>query len=81
MDEEARKTLLTSLENMRKGGYTVTQGDIAEAKIELEVCEAQVRAAVASEKNAGYMLWSVIAAALSALAALATAVISLVWHQ
>jgi hypothetical protein len=37
---------------------------------QIEATDAEKRAAAASERNANYMLWSVIAAAISAVAAL-----------
>ena len=69
--------------------------DLIRAKMDLETIEAQTKAALAEEraavaseiaakasvKNAKYMLWSVFAAALSAIASLATAVFAAIWHH
>lgn len=71
-DEDA---LLKILEGHFQAGYR-TREDILRTKMELETANAQLRSATASEKNAKYMLWSVIAAAVSALASLGAACIA-----
>ncbi len=81
MDQREKDAFIQALENQFSAGYSVTFADIARAKLELEIADAQVRSAVASEKNARYVLWSVIAAAVSALAALASTLIAVVWHS
>jgi outer membrane protein TolC len=53
-----------------------SRSDILRAKMELETANSQLRSAIASERNAKYMLWSVIAAAISALASLGAACIA-----
>jgi hypothetical protein len=47
---------------------------------QIEATEAEKRSAGAGETNAKYMLWSVIAAAVSAIASLAAALAALVHH-
>jgi hypothetical protein len=58
--------------------------DVIRAKIDLDVADAQIRAAaateraaLATERNAQYMLWSVIFAAVAALGSLASALLAL----
>jgi hypothetical protein len=47
--------------------------DITRAKMDLDVADAQIRSAEAGERNAKYMLASVVAAAISAIASLMSA--------
>jgi hypothetical protein len=62
MDKTDQGSLLNLLENQfRSGGRS--QEDILRTKMELETANSQLRSAIASERNAKYMLWSVIAAA------------------
>jgi hypothetical protein len=74
---------------------SVNVEDILRTRMELESTEAQTRAAAAEEKaavaseraadatvrNAHYMLWSVIAAAVSAIASLASTSIVVFGHH
>ncbi|MGA7070870.1 hypothetical protein [Bradyrhizobium sp.] len=92
-DEEKQK-LVSTLSAQFRGG-TASPADALHAKMDLELLESQIkasqaeeRAAIASEvaanasvKNARYMLWSVIAAAVSALASLGSTIISVAGHQ
>jgi hypothetical protein len=78
------------LTNQFKTGFNVGADTILRAKMDLEVADAQVRAAMAEEraaaateiaanasiKNARYMLWSVVAAAVSAVGSLGAAIVA-----
>lgn len=69
--------------------------NLIRAKMDLDATEAQTKAALAEERaaiaseiaakasvqNAKYMLWSVIAAAVSAIASLGSAVLAVMWHK
>lgn len=81
MEKEDRDLLLSILTNQYKSGFPTTQVDILRTKMELETADAQLRSANASEKNATYMLWSVVAAALSAVASLASTAIVVFGHH
>lgn len=91
-DDKAR--LMGILQN--KNQLSVAQPeDLIRAKMDLDAVEAQTKAALAEEraaiasekaanasvKNARYMFWSVVAAAASALASLATAIFTVIWHH
>jgi phosphoribosylformylglycinamidine (FGAM) synthase-like enzyme len=81
MDEKEKRDLLLMMENQFNAGYKVTKADIIKAKIDFEVAESQIRSAVASEQNARYMLWSTIAAAISAIASVAAVLIGVLGHR
>jgi hypothetical protein len=49
--------------------------------MELHAAEVAMRVAIASERNAKYMLWATIFAALSAVGALGSAIITLVMRH
>jgi outer membrane protein TolC len=80
MDRADRDRLMAAIEEEFKVG-SATQSDILRRKIELETADALLRSAAASERNAKYMLWSVIAAAISALASLGSTVVSAFFHH
>lgn len=79
LSKEEKERLVLVLENRYEHG-TATTEDILKGKMELDAVEAAWRAAIASERNARYMLWSTIFAALSAFAAMGSAIISLLAH-
>ena len=79
MSDDDKNELLTILNNRYHNGMGI-KDDILRTKMELEATEAQTRAAVASEKNAKYMLWSTITAAVSAIASLVTA-LAVFWRH
>jgi len=76
--DEDKERLLTTLKAQYDAGFNVSEGDIAKAKIDLLVAEAEIRAAGAAEKNAKFMLWSTVAAALSAVGSLIAAILQVV---
>ncbi len=92
-DDEKQK-LISDTTSQFHGGTRSTIDDLRE-KMDMELLDSQIKAALAqergaqaseeaakaSEKNAKYMLWSVVAAAASAIASLASAVISVVGHH
>jgi hypothetical protein len=55
--------------------------DVLKTKMELHAAEVAMRVAIASERNAKYMLWATIFAALSAVGALGSAIITLVMRH
>jgi hypothetical protein len=63
--------------------HTAGMADLTRRQIigQIEATEAEKRAAGASERNAKYMLWSVIAAAISAIAALVSTAIAVFGHH
>jgi outer membrane protein TolC len=71
--------LLEVLTSQFNAGAGVNHADLIRAKIELEIADAQIRAAVANEKNARYMLWSVVAA--SSVVSLASTILTILWHS
>ena len=75
MEKADQDELLNIFEGEFKVG-SLNRAAILRAKMELETANALLRSANASERNAKYMLWSVIAAAVSALASLGAALIS-----
>jgi hypothetical protein len=81
MDKAEQDKFLKMLTNQYNAGAGVTALDLLRSKMELETADAQLRSAIASEKNAQYMLWSVVAAALSALASLASTIIAVFVHH
>jgi hypothetical protein len=68
----SREELLSFLINQWKHGKCTVM-DITRAKMDLDVADAQIRSAEAGERNAKYMLASVVAAAISAIASLMSA--------
>jgi outer membrane protein TolC len=74
--EKADQDLLLSFLEKRFRVGEVSREDILRTKMELETANALLRSASASERNARYMLWSVIAATVSAIASLGAAVIA-----
>jgi hypothetical protein len=80
MDKTDQDELLQILNNQFKAGFS-NRVDILRAKMELETADSQLRSATASERNAQYMLWSVVAAAVSALASLASTIIAVFVHH
>jgi hypothetical protein len=59
----------------------LTRQDVLRFQKELEAANSQLRQAIASERNAKYMFWSVIFAAASAAISLATTVINVFFHH
>jgi SOS response regulatory protein OraA/RecX len=92
---DAEKTELVKVVESRFRSGTVGRDEILRAKMDLGVADAQMQAAVAEERaaiatevaakasvrNARYMLWSVIAAAVSAIASLASTAIAVFGHH
>jgi hypothetical protein len=84
MDQADKTELLEIINSKFSSGMGVDRSDILRTKMELETAESQLRllrSAIASEKNARYMLWAVIAAAVSALASLASTAIVVLEHH
>jgi outer membrane protein TolC len=79
-NDAEKADLLAILDNRYKSGAG-QRDDVLRAKMALENTEAQMRAAAASERNATYMLWSVIAATVSAFASLASVLILVFAHR
>jgi hypothetical protein len=75
MEKADEDALLKILEGHFEAGHR-SREDILRTKMELETASSLLRSAIAGERNAKYMLWSVIAAAVSALASLGAAAIS-----
>jgi len=75
MEKADQDDLLKILESQFESGSR-SREDILRTKMELETANSQLRSAQASEKNAKYMLWSVGAAALSAVIAALSAIAS-----
>jgi hypothetical protein len=94
MSDQQKNELLVLLHHRQKMGG-VTQEDILRTRMDLETVDAQMKAAAAEEKaaiaseraadatirNARYMLWSVVAAAVSAIASLGSTAIAVFWHH
>jgi hypothetical protein len=94
MNDQQKNDLLIFLNNRQKVGEA-NQEDLLRTRMDLEAVDAQTKAAVAEEraavateiaanatvKNARYMFWSVIAAAVSAIASLGSTAITVLWHQ
>jgi outer membrane protein TolC len=80
MSDAEKRELLTILENRYRNGAG-QRDDILRVKMELEATEAQWRAAIAGERNAKYMLWSIVGAAVSAVAALISTAIAVFGHH
>ena len=94
MSDQQKNELLTFVNERRQVGE-VNQEDILRTRMDLEATDAQMKAAVAEERaavateraadatvrNARYMLWSVIAAAISAIASLGSTTIAVFWHH
>jgi outer membrane protein TolC len=81
MDQADKTELLEIINSKFNSGMGVDRSDILRTKMELETAESQLRSAIASERNARYMLWAVIAAAVSALASLASTAIVVLEHH
>jgi outer membrane protein TolC len=75
MEKADQDDLLNAVEERFNVGER-TREDILRTKMELETAGSLLRSAIASERNAKYILWSVIAAAISAIASLGAAVIA-----
>ena len=94
MTESDKEQLVRHIQQEWKTGSKTT-ADVLHAKMSIEGMEAQTKAAFAEEraaiageiaanasvKNAKYMLWSVIAAAVSAIASLGSTLISVIGHH
>jgi hypothetical protein len=94
MSEAEKQELLVVLVNRQRSG-NATREDFLRTKLEIEGSLTQLRAAEAEEiaagaseraaeasiRNAKYMLWSVIAAAVSALASLGSTAIAVFGHH
>jgi hypothetical protein len=88
--EEEKRQVLEVLDRQIGSGSWSAREAAVRMKLEIEVAEAQNRAAVAGEraalatetaakasvKNAQYMLWSVIVAAAAAVFSLASAIVA-----
>jgi hypothetical protein len=80
MKSEEVEDFIRILENEYKAGL-LPKAIIYRTKLEIETAESEHRSAVASERNAKYMLWSVVAAAVSAIASLISTVIVVFGHH
>jgi hypothetical protein len=72
--------LIAIVTNRFNSGFDTSADDILKTKMELDALETTTRAATTGERNARYMLWSTIFAAVSAVAALGSAIITLIRH-
>lgn len=84
VEDEDEQLDVQDLVRIARNRYNSGMGqkdDIIRAQIELELADAQLKSARASESNARYMLWSVIAAAISAFASLASTAIAVFGHH
>src|SRR5262249_34960085 len=97
MSDQQKNDLLISLDRRTgtMHGIEEIQENILRTGMDLEAVDAQTKAAVAEERaavateraadatvrNARYMFWSVIAAAVSAIASLGSTAITVFWHQ
>jgi|HubBroStandDraft_6_1064221.scaffolds.fasta_scaffold972276_2 hypothetical protein len=79
LTKEEKDRWIAVVTNRFKSG-TASADDILKTKMELDALETTTKAATASERNARYMLWSTIFAAISAVAALGSAIITLIRH-
>ena len=91
MEQRAHKTqalealthlrpLLRARRNRKKYLQNGFFSGLLKTKMEVDALETTTRAATASERNARYMLWSTIFAAASAVAALGSAIITMIRH-
>lgn len=94
MSDADKAELLELMKNRLRMGQ-IGKEEILRAQMALDTTEAQMRAALAEEsasaatkvaadasvKNARYMLWSVIAAAVSAIASLASTTVAVFGHH
>ncbi len=80
LSKEEKEQLVEMAQDQFKVGV-MSADDVLKVKMELDAVEVATRAAIASERNARYMLWSTIFAAVSAVAAAGTAIITLVMQH
>jgi hypothetical protein len=74
---EDKETLLNVLQNELDTGSR-GQADMAKARIDIAVAEAQLRAATAAERSTRFMLWATVAAAVSAIGTFAAALVAVI---
>jgi hypothetical protein len=81
MDGSINRAIGTAefLKRQTKWQIEAAQAQIRAANAEEEAARAATAAAHSAEKNAKYMLWSVIAAAGSAFISLVSTVVTIVW--
>jgi len=75
--EDKKQLVVQAMERWNAGFVGGPTNDVLKAKMELEAIEAATRAANASERNAKYMLWATVFAAISAVASFLAVIVPL----